>query len=188
MVKMLKDYTINNKQIFILIFGDGLQSRDIVIYRLLSYSNIHIHCLCLYYYYILLQPRSSDCRRNNWISFTNFGGTGLIKQSLLMLPQVIENLRQGRVKGLSHLLVWANFSGDLMKFAYFIVNVIYISFRTNPSNFMPVELSNALQMRLLSFKYTTIKDPRIIHPNKIITLQMKIRNLPQMLKQMVKLR
>ena len=40
-----------------------------------------------------------------------------------MLPQVIENMRQKRVKGLSHLLVGLNNVGDLMKLAFFILNV-----------------------------------------------------------------
>lgn len=40
-----------------------------------------------------------------------------------MLPQVIENYKQKKVKGLSHLLVALNNIGDLMKFAFFIVNV-----------------------------------------------------------------
>jgi hypothetical protein len=44
-------------------------------------------------------------------------------KSLLMLPQVIENCKQKRVKGLSHLLVGLNNVGDLMKLAFFIVNV-----------------------------------------------------------------
>lgn len=40
-----------------------------------------------------------------------------------MLPQVVENMRQKRVKGLSHLLVGLNNAGDLMKLAFFILNV-----------------------------------------------------------------
>lgn len=42
-----------------------------------------------------------------------------------MLPQVIENYQQGRVKGLSHLLVFLNNIGDLMKLAYFFLNVTF---------------------------------------------------------------
>jgi uncharacterized protein with PQ loop repeat len=40
-----------------------------------------------------------------------------------MLPQIIENFRQKRVKGLSHLLVFLNNIGDAMKLAYFFLNV-----------------------------------------------------------------
>lgn len=40
-----------------------------------------------------------------------------------MLPQVIENYKQQKVKGLSHLLVGLNNVGDLMKLAFFFVNV-----------------------------------------------------------------
>jgi hypothetical protein len=43
-----------------------------------------------------------------------------------MLPQILENYKQKRVKGLSHLLVFLNFIGDLMKFGYFIVNVFVL--------------------------------------------------------------
>jgi hypothetical protein len=42
-----------------------------------------------------------------------------------MLPQVVENYKQGRVKGLSHLLVFLNNIGDIMKLAYFFLNVTY---------------------------------------------------------------
>ncbi len=42
-----------------------------------------------------------------------------------MLPQVVENYKQGRVKGLSHLLVFLNNIGDIMKLAYFFLNVAY---------------------------------------------------------------
>lgn len=40
-----------------------------------------------------------------------------------MLPQIIENFKQKRVKGLSHLLVFLNNIGDAMKLAYFFLNV-----------------------------------------------------------------
>lgn len=43
-----------------------------------------------------------------------------------MVPQIIENVKQGRIKGLSHLLVGLNFSGDLMKLGFFFVYVIII--------------------------------------------------------------
>ena len=42
-----------------------------------------------------------------------------------MLPQILENFRQKRVKGLSHLLVFLNITGDLMKLAYFFLNVVF---------------------------------------------------------------
>ena len=38
-----------------------------------------------------------------------------------MLPQIYENFKQKRVKGLSHLLVFLNITGDLMKLAYFFI-------------------------------------------------------------------
>ena len=43
-----------------------------------------------------------------------------------MVPQIIENKRQGRIKGLSHLLVGLNFSGDVMKLGFFFVYVLLL--------------------------------------------------------------
>lgn len=47
----------------------------------------------------------------------------IIFQSMIMVPQVIENQRQRRVKGLSHLLVACNNIGDSFKLIYFIIKV-----------------------------------------------------------------
>ncbi len=73
-----------------------------------------------------------------------------------MLPQVIENMRQKRVKGLSHLLVGLNNVGDLMKLAFFVLNVYYMLFRINLSNSLYAEYFNALSMDLSYFKYAII--------------------------------
>lgn len=51
-----------------------------------------------------------------------------------MVPQVVENYKQRRVKGLSHLLVFLNNIGDLMKLAYFFLNVAYLSLRISQNS------------------------------------------------------
>jgi len=73
-----------------------------------------------------------------------------------MLPQVIENMRQKRVKGLSHLLVGLNNVGDLMKLAFFILNVYYMLLRINLSNSLYAEYFNVLSMDLSYFKSAII--------------------------------
>jgi len=50
-----------------------------------------------------------------------------------MLPQVIENQKQRRVKGLSHLLVACNNFGDTYKLVFFIIEVI-LSRKTGAAN------------------------------------------------------
>ena len=75
----------------------------------------------------------------NRVFIFNLISINLLIKSMLMLPQILENYKQKRVKGLSHLLVFLNFVGDLMKFGYFIVNVKFQRFRTNQCSFLFVE-------------------------------------------------
>ena len=46
-----------------------------------------------------------------------------IMKSVLIAPQILKNFKMGRVKGLSHLMVVLNLSGDIIKLIYFIVKV-----------------------------------------------------------------
>lgn len=46
-----------------------------------------------------------------------------LMQSILILPQIIKNVEKQSTKGLSHMLVILNLSGDVFKLTYFLVNV-----------------------------------------------------------------
>jgi len=46
----------------------------------------------------------------------------LLSESVLISPQILKNFRMGKIKGLSHLLVMLNWSGDIIKVIYFFIN------------------------------------------------------------------
>lgn len=46
----------------------------------------------------------------------------MLSESVLISPQILKNFRMGKIKGLSHLLVMLNWSGDIIKVIYFFIN------------------------------------------------------------------
>ena len=54
----------------------------------------------------------------------------------MISPQILKNFRMGKIKGLSHLLVMLNWSGDIIKVIYFFINVFIFKIKNQPFQFL----------------------------------------------------
>jgi hypothetical protein len=61
---------------------------------------------------------------------------------LLILPQIIEIFKSGRVYGISYSLIILNLLGDAFKTFYFFYNVRRDEYRTSPSSLNYAGLSS----------------------------------------------
>lgn len=98
-------------------------------------KNSKVHCCVLDRDIPVVYDDEGDRCRNLW-RFDRLSRPDVISisktiQSLLILPQIIQIFKQGRVGGISYLLIFLNLLGDIIKMYYFVVKVSSFPFRIN---------------------------------------------------------